>query len=166
LASTYTLHVPAEADPGDPGALERAELVKDGFSWGAFVLGPFSFVWFLAHRLWLVALGVLVLFIGFNVALQVLRIGPGPAFVAELLLSVLVGLEANSLRRWTLQRRKPPVDVVTAKDVEEAEVKSFARWLTETGAAPRPLSGAAFSGAPYRGAEPVIGLFPDMERSR
>ena len=32
---TYTLHVAADAAPGDAGTLERAVLVKDGFSWAA-----------------------------------------------------------------------------------------------------------------------------------
>ena len=55
--TTYTLHVAADAAPGDAGTLERAVLVKDGFSWGAFV---FSFLWFFCHRLWIAGLIVLV----------------------------------------------------------------------------------------------------------
>jgi hypothetical protein len=35
--NTFTLHLPADAAPGDAEALDDAELVKDGFSWGAFV---------------------------------------------------------------------------------------------------------------------------------
>jgi hypothetical protein len=82
-----------------------------------------------------------------------------------------VGLEANSLRRWTLaRRRRPAVDAVAARDLEEAETKSFARWLeasgvrSSTASSPRPQGLAA--SAPYGRAEPVIGLFPEAERAR
>ena len=50
MANTYTLHVPASAEPGDAEALDKAELVRDGFAWGAFL---FTFLWFFGHRLWL-----------------------------------------------------------------------------------------------------------------
>src|SRR5918911_4931947 len=160
---TYTLHVPAEAHPGDAGALDRAVLVRDGFSWGAFF---FSFLWFFAHRLWLAGLIVLVAAVGLGAALQVLRVGQGATFWAEFLLAVLVGLEAGSLRRWTLERRgRPAVDVVAAQDREEAETKAFARWLGEAPSAGAAASGAAapaWRAAPpaasYRAPEPVIGL--------
>jgi hypothetical protein len=161
--ATYTLHVPADADPGDPDALENAELVKDGFSWGAFV---FTFLWFFWHRRWLVGLAVLVAVVGLAFVVQATPIGSGGGFVALLLLSVLIGLEASSLRRWGLRRRKPLVDVVTASGRDEAEVKSFARWLEQSGSPRVPVRPAGAPIAPYRGPEPVIGLFPETERPR
>jgi hypothetical protein len=160
---TYTLHVPAEAQPGDADALDRAVLVRDGFSWGAFF---FSFLWFFAHRLWLAGLLVLIAAALLLAGLQLLRVGQGATFWAEFLLAVLVGLEAGSLRRWTLGRRgRPAVDVVAAQDREEAETKAFGRWLGEA-----PSAGAAPAWRPppppasYRAPEPVIGLFPEAER--
>ncbi len=156
---TYTLHLPADALPGDPRALDQAVLVKDGFTWGAFF---FSALWFFAHRLWIAGILVLVAVVGLALALGTLRVGAGTILLAEFLLFVLVGLEAGSLRRWTYRRRKPAVDVVSASDRAEAETKSFARWLSRTAtAAPtaslRPI-------AAYRVPEPVIGLFPEAER--
>ena len=163
MVGTYTLHVPANAEPGDPEPLEEAELVKDGFAWGAFL---FTFLWFFWNRLWLAGLGVMIAVIGLPFVLQALRVSPSSVFLAEVLLSFLIGLEANSLRRWTLQRRKPIADVVTASDREEAETKAFARWLENAGE-PRPSRvSAAFAAPAYRGVEPVIGLFPDTERRR
>ncbi len=163
--NTYTLHLPTEARPGDRDALDRAEVVKDGFSWGAFF---FSVLWFFYNRLWLAGLGVLAVMVAFGAGLAALGVRTGPAFVAELLLSILIGLEANSLKRWTYARRgRPVVDVVTAGDREEAEVKAFGRWLGR-GDAFRPAAPAR-PGAPgtaYRGPEPVIGLFPDPETRR
>jgi Protein of unknown function (DUF2628) len=162
MVGTYTLHVPANAEPGDPEALEEAELVKDGFAWGAFL---FTFLWFFWNRLWLAGLSVMIAVIGLPFALQALRVDPGAAFLAQLLLSLLIGLEANSLRRWTLRRKKPAADVVTASDQEEAEAKAFSRWLENTSGPPLRVS-ASFPAPSYRSPEPVIGLFPDAERRR
>jgi hypothetical protein len=163
MVATYTLHVPADAEPGDPEGLDRAELVKDGFSWGAFL---FTFLWFFWNRLWLAGLGVLVAVIGLPLALQVLRIDAGAAVLAEVLLMLLIGFEANSLRRWSLQRRKPISDVVTAADREEAETKAFSRWLENTGEPRLHRLSVSFPAPSYRSPEPVIGLFPDTERAR
>ncbi len=161
--ATYTLHVPEGSIPGEAGALERAELVRDGFSPGAFL---FTFLWFFWNRLWIAGLGVMIAVVGLPVALQAMRVNTGAAVLAELLLSLLIGLEANSLKRWTLRRRKPAVDVVTASDIEEAEAKAFSRWLAGA-AEPRTfVARGSMPVVPYRGAEPVIGLFPDTERAR
>jgi hypothetical protein len=163
---TYTLHLPAGATPGDPDGLDRADLVRDGFSWGAFF---FTVLWFFAHRLWLAGLGVLVALVVLVVLCALLSVVPGAAFLAWLLASLLVGLEANSLRRWTYSRRgRPAVGVVTAVDEEEAALKAFATWL-----GPRDLA-AAFTREPssaatrpaYARSEGVIGLFPDPEHGR
>ncbi len=160
--TTFTLHLPGEARPGDPAALEEAELVKDAFSWGAFF---FTFLWFFAHRLWLAGLGVLVLVFAFGGLLEVLNVHPTAGTLAAILLQVLIGLEANSLRRWTLARHgRPAIDAVTAADEDEAEVKAFARWLGQRPAPTRnPAPAPVLS--PQR-SEPVIGLFPDAERYR
>jgi hypothetical protein len=165
---TYTLHLPRETQPSDPEALERADLVKDGFSWGAFL---FTFLWFFFHRLWLAGLAVLVALIAFDVVLAVLDVRPAAATIAHLLAMLLIGFEANSLRRWTYERRhRPAVDVVTAFDRDEAAAKAFARWLAGH-AQPRPSATRSAStpvGSPYRPAssEGVIGLFPEPERPR
>ena len=161
--TTYTLHLPRDARPGDPAALDEAELVKDAFSWGAFF---FTFLWFFFHRLWLAGLGVLVLVFGFGALLQVLNVHEAAGTVAALLLQALIGLEANSLRRWTLARHGYAlVDVVTGADKDEAEAKAFARWLAQRPAPTRIPASAPVPVTPRR-ADPVIGLFPDAERSR
>src|SRR5829696_289249 len=121
MATTYTLHVPAGAEAGDAEALETAELVRDGFAWGAFL---FTFVWFFWHRLWLAGIAVLVAVLALPVALRMLGVGGFSTVVAEVLLFGLIGLEANSLKRWSWGRKKPAVDLVTASDREEAEAKA------------------------------------------
>ncbi|MGO4570757.1 DUF2628 domain-containing protein [Microvirga sp. 2TAF3] len=167
--TTYTLHLPRDARPGDPAALDEAEIVKDGFSWGAFF---FTVLWFFFHRLWLAGLIVLVALAAFNAGLNLIGVNPFAGFVAEVLLSVLIGLEANSLRRWTYERRgRPLADVVIASSKDEAEAKAFARWLQRPAPSRIPVSSPVSSPLssairPSRGVEPVIGLFPDAERPR
>jgi hypothetical protein len=161
--TTYTLHLPREARSGDPSALDESELVKDAFSWGAFF---FTFLWFFVHRLWLAGFAVLLLVLAFGGLMAALDVHALAATIAQLLLQSLIGLEANSLRRWTLARQgRPAVDAVTAADQDEAEAKAFARWLDARPAslARNPAPSAVLS---PRRSEPVIGLFPDAERPR
>ncbi|QRM29610.1 DUF2628 domain-containing protein [Microvirga sp. VF16] len=162
--TTFTLHLARDARPGDPTALDESELVKDAFSWGAFF---FTFLWFFYHRLWLAGIGVLILVFAFGGLMALLDVHPLAGTVAQLLLQVLIGLEANSLRRWTLARRGlPMVDAVTAEDRDEAETKAFARWLeARPTSLPRSPASTSILSTPRR-SEPVIGLFPDAERPR
>ena len=162
--TTFTLHLPRDARPGDPTALDESELVKDAFSWGAFF---FTFLWFFYHRLWLAGIGVLILVLAFGGLMALLDVHPLAGTVAQLLLQSLIGLEANSLRRGTLARHgRPAVDVVTAADRDEAEAKAFARWLgARPSSLPRNPASSPILSTPRR-SEPVIGLFPDAERPR
>ena len=162
--TTYTLHLPRDARPGDPSALDESELVKDAFSWGAFF---FTFLWFFFHRLWLAGFAVLILVFAFGGILAVLDVHPLADTVAQLLLQSLIGLEANSLRRWTLARHgRPAVDAVAGADQDEAEAKAFARWLeARPPSLPRNPAPSGVLSTPRR-SEPVIGLFPDAERPR
>jgi hypothetical protein len=157
---SYTLHLPADARPGESIGLDRAVLVRDGFSWSAFA---FSVLWFLYHRLWIAALIVLAGLMALAGLGHALGLSPGIATLATLLASWLIGLEASSLRRWTLARRGWPVrDAVMAATHEEAEARALNRWLEATVAAPRP----PFPAGPTRRTEPVIGLFPAQEIAR
>jgi hypothetical protein len=159
--TTYTLHVPDDATPGDPEALERAQVVPDEFSWTAFF---FTALWFFAHRLWIAGLGVLAGLVALAVLIRVLGVTPGAAFLAYVLVALLVGLEANALRRWTYARRgRPAVEAVSAASAEDATLKLYEEWLAARAARPVP---PAASRPAYAPADAVIGLFPDAERTR
>jgi hypothetical protein len=162
---SYTLHLAPDARQGDAEVLDRAMIVPDGFSWPAFA---FSVLWFLFHRLWIAALIVLA-------GLVVLALGgyalglPRTAGVAiALLASVLIGLEASSLRRWTLARRGWPArDAVVARDRDEAEARLFARWADPAHVPPPPQPPrSSLPGGFARRADAVIGLFPNQEGAR
>lgn len=158
MSASYTLHVAPFAAPGDPQALDRADLVRDGFSWGAFLVPS---LWFVRHRHWWLALGSVVAVAGLGAGLAGLGASLPSIVAAELLLHLLLGFEGSSLRGWAYGRRhRPAVDVVVAANEAEAEAKSFARWL-----GPAEASARAPARLPPRprGPEPVLGLFPDHE---
>ncbi|WP_147076006.1 DUF2628 domain-containing protein [Methylobacterium haplocladii] len=156
---TYTIHLPEGALRGDAGALDSAAIVPDGFSRQAFA---FSVLWFLFHRLWLAALLVCALLAALVIAGQLLGISPVAGIVISLLASLLIGLEASSLRRWTYARNgRPARDAVVAASRDEAEAKAVTRWL-DPSATPRSLAPTAAR----RLDDSVIGLFPASEGRR
>ncbi len=73
--------------------------MRDGFHFWAFLLAP---LWMLWHRLWLVFVGFVVVTVALQLALYALGVGGGGRLLAYALLALLVGLEAGTLRRWTL----------------------------------------------------------------
>ncbi len=158
---TYTLHVPEGAARGDAGALDRAQIVRDGFSPRAFA---FTVLWFVGHRLWLAAILVLAGLVGLSVAGHALGLPPGAGFLVTLLASLLIGMEASSLRRWTYGRRGLPArDAVIAGSQAEAEMRLAARWL-DRDAAPRPVP--TVRPAPRRDEDTALGFFPAREGLR
>jgi hypothetical protein len=162
MAATYTLHVAPHADPGDPAALDRSLLVRDGFSWGAFLVPS---LWYLWHRHWLAALVAFVVVMALGWGLRLIGLGLGPVLLVQFLLHFLHGFEGPSIRRWLYSRAgRPPVDVIQAGSVEEAELKGFGRWLAVAEARARLLAEPAFTPSSYRRDDhAVIGLFPDAE---
>lgn len=110
--------------------VDRAEalvFVKDGFSWAAFLFAP---IWMLFHRLWLALLGYAVAVAG----LQVLGWAFGQQSVwmplVALGFNLILGFEANSLRRWTLERKGwSMVGAATGPNFAAAERTFFDHWL-------------------------------------
>src|SRR5215475_1959303 len=95
----YTVHEPPmKADQSQPDP-ERFVFVRDGFSFWAFLLAP---LWMLWHRLWLVFLGYVLITIALHMTLSFLGASAGVTTAVGVLLALLVGFEAASLRRFTL----------------------------------------------------------------
>jgi hypothetical protein len=148
----YTVHLPSRRSRDDniplapPGAavvsprlvpVTKAELVNavfvpEGFSRAAFWLGPFWLAW---HKLWLELLVWLAVF--FLLASREVSFVSGWAiFLIAVLLELLLGLEANNLRRARLRRNGYRLaDVAAGATLDDAE-RSFFRRILETGAAP------------------------------
>jgi hypothetical protein len=165
----YTVHQPPpkryEGTP-DP---ERFVFVRDGFSFWAFLFGP---LWMLRHRMWLILIGYIAAVVAMQLALrQAGASNEMSAFVA-LLLALLVGVEAGTLRRFTLGRRRfRPLGVIVAEDREAAERRFFDSWVRgEMLAQAQPVPPAAPAGTPSAHRTPaapeVIGLFPQSGSPR
>lgn len=117
----YTVLAPPPRD-GDPAkeALNTA-FVKDGFSWPALL---FAAPWMIYRRMWL----TLVVYVAVMTALAYAMQRAGGDFGASvvLLVHLLFALEANNLRRWTLERRGfRLVAVAEGRNIEEAEIRYF-----------------------------------------
>ncbi len=148
---------------------DKFVFVRDGFHFWALLFGPFWLVW---HRLWLVLVGYLAVWSRARHD----RVAAGCAGAMRalwcfLLLAILMGLEAASLRRWTYSRRKwRQIDFVVADDEESAERRFFDRWTESNGTSSSPSYTPPTSPWPTRAApaapQGIIGLFPEPGGSR
>jgi hypothetical protein len=152
--SIYTVHARPSSEQPDP---DRFVFIRDGFSFWAFLLGP---LWMLRYRLWLVLLAYLVVAISLAGALYLLGASSAVRAAAGLLLALLVGFEAATLRRSTLSRRGwNDLGIVVADDLEAAERRFFDVWVKGE---PRVISPPAKNLPQLRpaAASEIIGLFP------
>jgi hypothetical protein len=164
--SIYTVHEPpAQADQSQPDP-ERFVFVRDGFSFWAFLLAP---LWMLRHRLWLVLVGYAVVIVALQFGLRLLGASAAVTALAGLLVSLLVGFEAATLRRFTLARRRwTNVGIVVGDDLESAERRFFEAWTKRSPAgaasgeprAPSALTPAVPTARRAPTSSDVIGLFP------
>jgi hypothetical protein len=144
--AVYTVHAPPlkryEPEP-DP---ERFIFVRDGFSLWAFLLGP---IWMLRHRMWLVLFGYILTVAAFEGLLNLLNIADSARVTVGIVLALLVGFEAPTLRRFTLARRRyGNVGIIVGDDLEVAERRFFDAWA-KRGRLPldaSPQQGATFAG--------------------
>lgn len=167
---TYTVHEPPEA-PAD--RLDRAEslvFIKDGFTWTAALFGPF---WLAAHRLWLALLGYLIVYGLLHALVWMLGTGQNALSYALLALGVILGFEADTLRRWTLGRAGwRMVGSVNGRNAEDCERRFFEAWLpSQPYVAARALSQSTLAAgpepAPIGGAPaPASGTDPASPRSK
>jgi hypothetical protein len=153
---TYTVHAPPQRE-GSAADPQRFVFVRDGFQFWAFLITP---IWLLYRRLWLVFILYVVLIAALEGAYYLFNLPQSARFLIELLLSVLIGFEAGSLRRWTYARRRwSTIAVVSARNLEEAERRFFSRWVEETPVVARPPVVTPFAAS--RTSSDVIGLFPE-----
>jgi Protein of unknown function (DUF2628) len=168
LMAIYTVHQPPlkkyESAP-DP---DRFVFVRDGFSLWPMVFGP---LWMLRHRMWLVLIGYIAVVVALYFALRFVGASGSTATVAGLLVALLIGIEAGTLRRFTLGRRRfRNLGVVVADDREMAERRFFDSWVK--GETFHPSTHTPVAGSPTARRSPppssqdVIGLFPQSGAPR
>lgn len=119
--NTFIVMAPPEFDDieGDQRQTERLEFIPDRFSVLAVL---FSFFWLLVHRMWLVLLGYLAL--SLLIELLALAVSPETMAVVALVVAILLGHEAQALRRWSLERKGwRVIDIVDAANRDDAELR-------------------------------------------
>jgi hypothetical protein len=168
----FTVHGPGAN--GNVRPTDRFVFVRDGFHFWAMVFGPLWLVW---NRLWLATIGWIIVSIVFHLGLAALGAGRLTIWSADILIAILMGLEAATLQRWTFSRGKwRQLDIVVADDEETAEQRFFDRWaapqrgsgydpLTVDRGGPPPTRNVP--GQPFSKPPPplpqggIIGLFPE-----
>jgi hypothetical protein len=168
--SVYTVHQPPERSADPLPEAERFLFVRDGFSFSAFLVAP---LWMLWHRMWLVLGGYAIVVAALGLPMAAVGASPTAIAVVALFLSLLVGLEASTLRRLSLRRRGwTNVGIVSGEDLEDAERRFFDAWLrasasrrtAASAATPASLTATPVPRVPQ--APAVIGLFPEPGAQR
>jgi hypothetical protein len=167
---TYTVHEPPPRKNESVASPERFVFVRDGFHFWAFLLPP---LWFVLRRLWLALIIYVVASIALDFALSRAHVPASWRMLVDVLIAILIGFEAASIQRWTLQRRKwKTLGFVVAEDAELAERRFFGAWTQRAATPPGtpPVESTPLYAAPVRRGPPsgsdVIGLFPEPGTSR
>jgi Protein of unknown function (DUF2628) len=156
--AVYTVHEPLPRGDEVSSDPERFVFVRDGFYFWAFLFGP---LWMLWRGLWLVTVLFFALTILLQVGLWAISAPDAAKAAVALLLALLIGFEAGTLRRWTLARRGwKNVGVVVGDSLESAERRFYAGWtLREPQATPPTLPTQNWPAPPKDNG--ILGLFPE-----
>jgi hypothetical protein len=157
--AVYTVHEPPSRAGAAPEP-ERFVFVRDGFAFWALLFGP---LWMLRHRMWLALLGYALVVTALGLVMRL----NGSATVGTIvwaLLGLLIGIEAGTLRRFTLGRRGfRNIGLVVGDDLELAERRFFDAWVRKDSVPAAPAGAPALT--PSRrmpsSAPDVLGLFPE-----
>jgi Protein of unknown function (DUF2628) len=133
---------------------DRFVFLRERFSLAAFLFGALWMIW---RRLWLVLIIYVIVLGLIEFGLRRIGIASQARYTVYFIVALLVGMEASSLRRWTLLRRGwRDRGVVIADDLEMAERRFFdSQSVDRTMPPPPPYAPTSSSGTG------VIGLFPE-----
>lgn len=165
----YTVHQPPLRHNETAADPDRFVFVREGFAFWAFLLAP---LWLIVKRLWLALVIYLVAMAVLVFALRFAGLAPGVRFLVLALVSLLFGLEAATVQRWTLARRKwTQAGVVVADRYDEAERRFFAGWVERAPVAVpvAPVTPVVSAAPVMRPATPSsypIGVFPEPGSGR
>jgi len=149
----------------------ETRFVKEGISWTALFFAP---LWLVFHRMWLVLFATLLLYAIAIVAADAVGLDAAPAFGLVLIVNIIIALEGNNLRRWTLKRAGyQEIGVVTGRSLEHCERRFFESLLDPYKKLPQrhdlhpASSGVQNTLATLRPSmkenESVVGLFPEPD---
>ncbi len=164
--------VASTADGSGEWEADNMVFVKDGFSLPALVIPELWLIW---HRMWIPLLG----YLGYRVVIALVALALGDAVSAMIgfVLAFLFALEANNLRRWSLDRRGwRIVGESIGRNRNEAEFLFFRDWANRSPAGRYTEDRTGTHGIPSVRGKPapepaddeprIFGLFPDPEPER
>jgi hypothetical protein len=126
---TVTVHEPPSPPSDRLDRAERLEFVKDGYNWVAAAWPP---LWLLGRKLWWAFAAYLA--IAAAVSFGFVALGLSPAIIGLLFLGLhlLIGLEADTITRWNLDRTGwQVVGTVVGRNLAECERRFFDDWLPQ-----------------------------------
>ena len=126
---TYAIYHRSRTPAGVLAEPDDAVFVKEGPAWPALFV---PVLWALWNQLWLVTAGIVALELVLAGVGKITSLPASTMVPISLLINLLIALEGNELRRWTLERRGYGlVGLVTAPSPYEAELIYFERLLSE-----------------------------------
>ena len=114
----YTVHLQRRA----PSPNRNAVVIREGFSWLAFLLGP---VWALAHRMWFTAAGVVSAYALIFLAAGLAGLDEATTVVLVAGAAAIVGFCANDWRRTALEARGWQLAGLAAAADKDAALRRF-----------------------------------------
>jgi hypothetical protein len=127
--ATFTVHLP----PGE-GAPEKIVFLRDGFSWAAFLFGPFWLAW---RKAWIPAAAYTLALILIALLDWKADIGKDTMAWANIAIGVALGFEGTRLVAWSLARSGYEEKMVVIGDsLDEAEEVFFHHWRAATPSKP------------------------------
>ena len=124
---SYTVHEKPDPQADRDERAEELFFVRDGFSFAAFLVAPF---WMLSKAMWLPFVIYLCLLAFIILVVTAIGLDTRWAVYAVLAVHMLVGFEADSLQRWSLDRKGwRMISSVAGATFEECERRFFDHWL-------------------------------------
>lgn len=125
--TVFSVHEPPSA-PAD--RIDRAEallFLKDGFTWAAFLFGPF---WFLVNRLWLATVGYVAIAVAVYAVLATFGLADALFGLMLLAMNIIVGFEAHWLKTSKLNDAGwVTLGFVSGRGLDDCERRFFEDWL-------------------------------------
>lgn len=124
---TYTVYEPPEAPADRFDRAESLEFVKEGFSWAAMAITP---IWMVANKLWLMLLFYLSAVALVQAGIWSFKFEQHVLSYALTALHLVIGYEADTLKRWTLERNGwSLLGSVNGRNHEACERRFLENWL-------------------------------------
>ena len=127
--NVFTVHEPPNPPADRIERAEKLEFVRDGFTLLAAVIPP---LWMALNRLWIALLVYLLAVAAVGFALSAAGVNQPMISLIVFAAHIVIGFEADNIKRWTLERRGwDEVGTVAGRNREECERRFFDGWIIQ-----------------------------------